>query len=392
MGHPPFFTAFTLFLGFFTLTLALPTNGLAITGQFTVEQRLVKTLKSDWPPKDLWRGLRKHHRPLPPAVSRIATHGGPSANATIKATPDEYNTEFVNEITIGNDTLFVDIDTGSSDFWVFSSQLPEQSQRNHRIYHPEKTGTKLPRQIWETSYGDGTRAAGNLFLDKASLAGLEVSSQAVQAATWVSYQFADKTVTDGVIVSPKKQKTWFGNIMGRLENPIFTACLKHKAPGFYDFGFIDKMKHIGNPSYLPVDSSRGWWETTFNGFSTGTNDDSTYRFKAVVDTSTTFMLLPKKITDQYYSSIIGSAFDRENGGWTFPCNATLPDFAVHVNDYKATVPGEHINWAQIPGTHICFGGLQPVDSSPAILGGTFLKSQFVIFDYDGPRMGFAAQR
>lgn len=104
------------------------------------------------------------------------------------------------------------------------------------------------------------------------------------------------------------------------------------------------------------------------------------------------MLLPKKITDQYYSSITGSAFDRENGGWTFPCNATLPDFAVHVNDYKATVPGEHINWAQIPGTHIYFGGLQPVDSSPAILGGTFLKSQFVIFDHDGPRMGFAAQR
>lgn len=83
--------------------------------------------------------------------------------------------------------------------WVFSSQLPEQSQRNHRIYHPEKTGIKLPKQIWETSYGDGTGAAGNVFLDKANLAGLEVSSQAVQAATWVSYQFADKTVTDGVI-------------------------------------------------------------------------------------------------------------------------------------------------------------------------------------------------
>lgn len=84
------------------------------------------------------------------------------------------------------------------------------------------------------------------------------------------------------IVTPKKQKTWFGNIMERLEKPIFTACLKHKAPGFYDFGFIDKTKHIGNPSYLPVDNSRGWWETTFNGFSSGPSDNSTYRFRAVV--------------------------------------------------------------------------------------------------------------
>ncbi|DAA79285.1 TPA_exp: putative aspartic-type endopeptidase [Trichophyton benhamiae CBS 112371] len=370
MWHSPFSTAFTLFLGFFTLTLALPTNSLATTGHFTIEQRLINTIKSDWPPKELWRGLRKHHRPLPPAVSRISRHGGSFANGTVKVTPDEYDTEFVNEITIGNDTLFVDIDTGSSDFWVFSSQLPEQSQRNHRIYHPEKTGIKLPKQIWETSYGDGTGAAGNVFLDKVNLAGLEVSSQ----------------------VTPKKQKTWFGNIMERLEKPIFTACLKHKAPGFYDFGFIDKTKHIGNPSYLPVDNSRGWWETTFNGFSTGPSDNSTYRFRAVVDTGTTFMLLPREITEQYYSSITGSAFDRENGGWTFPCNATLPEFAIHVNDYKAIVPGEHINWAQIPGTNTCFGGIQPVDRSPAVLGGSFLKSQFVIFDHDGPKMGFAAQR
>ncbi|OAL66440.1 hypothetical protein A7C99_1826 [Trichophyton rubrum] len=328
MEHSHLFTAFTIFLSFFTLTLALPTNSLATTGHFTIEQRLINTIKSDWPPKELWRGLRKHHRPLPPAVSRISRHGGSFANGTVKVTPDEYDTEFVNEITIGNDTLFVDIDTGSSD-------LQNQSRR---------IGSVFP-----------SCASSNM-------------------------------------VTPKKQKTWFGNIMEKLENPIFTACLKHKAPGFYDFGFIDKTKHIGDPSYLPVDNSRGWWETTFNGFSTGPNDNSTYRFKAVVDTGTTFMLLPREITEQYYFSITGSTFDRENGGWIFPCNATLPEFAIHINDYKAIVPGEHINWAQIPGTNICFGGIQPVDHSPAVLGGSFLKSQFVIFDHDGPKMGFAAQR
>ena len=115
MEHSHLFTAFTIFLSFFTLTLALPTNSLATTGHFTIEQRLINTIKSDWPPKELWRGLRKHHRPLPPAVSRISRHGGSFANGTVKVTPDEYDTEFVNEITIGNDTLFVDIDTGSSD-------------------------------------------------------------------------------------------------------------------------------------------------------------------------------------------------------------------------------------------------------------------------------------
>ncbi|EFR00643.1 aspergillopepsin A [Nannizzia gypsea CBS 118893] len=401
MRLSPYFTASAFLFRFLTFTQGLPTNKFATAGHFTVEQKGVNTYKSNWPPSELWRGLRKHHRPLQPAVSRMTMNGGHTVNGTVKATPDEYDTEFVNEITVGNDTLFVDIDTGSSDFWIFSSQLPEKSQQNHRIYHPEVTGTKIPKHIWDITYNDGTGAAGNVFLDKVSLSGLEVPSQAVEAATWVSYEFADQEVTDGIMgfgfdsfntVTPKKQKTWFSNIMEQLERPLFTACLKHRAPGFYDFGFIDENKHVGKLSYLPVDTSRGRWETTFSGFSTGKVDNSTYRFKAVVDTGTTFMLLPKQITEQYYSSIANSAYDRENGGWTFPCNATLPDFAIHINDYKAIVPGKHINWAQIPGADICFGGLQPVSNPPAILGGSFLKSQFVIFDYTGPRMGFAAQR
>ncbi|KAM5440066.1 hypothetical protein McanMca71_002685 [Microsporum canis] len=386
MGPFFYFTAYVSLL--FAFTQALPTINGATAGLFSIEQKQYRSNRVNWPPYELWRTLRKHHRPPPrgmTAVSRIKAYGEHTINGTVEVTPSEYDTEFVNEITVGNDTLYVDIDTGSSDFWVFSSQLPEQSQRNHRIYHPEETGTKLPKHTWESKYGDGTGAAGNVFLDKVNLAGLKVSSQAVEAATWVSYEFVDQQTTDGV--------------MGFGFDNFNLTCLKHQAPGFYDFGFIDGTKHVGKPTYLPIDSLRGWWETTFNGFSAGDIDNSTYRFKAVIginfelpDTGTTFMLLPKQITEQYYSTVPASMYDRNNGGWAFPCNTTLPNFTIHINDHKAIVPGEHIRWAQLPGTNTCFGGLQPVNNPPAILGGTFLKSQFVIFDYDGPKIGFAAQR
>ncbi|KAF3482470.1 aspergillopepsin A [Arthroderma uncinatum] len=403
MGFFSYIVALATTLAIFTE--AIPTEKRATAGHFTIQQTALYSNKNRWPPKDLWTVLRKHHRPLPPeykaAVSRIAIYENKKDGGSVKVTPSDYDAEFVNEITVGNDTVLVDIDTGSADFWVFSSQLPERSRRNHRIYHPDLTGTKLQKHTWELKYGDGTGAAGNVFQDKVSLPGLEVSSQAVQAATWVSYEFADQQTTDGILgfgfdkrnqVLPKKQRTWFDNIKQSLSKPIFTACLKHQAPGFYDFGFIDQDKHVGTPTYLPVDSSKGWWETTFNGFATGDIDNSTHSFKAIVDTGTTFMLLPKKITEQYYSTVPATAYDRKSGGWTFPCNTTLPDFAIHINEYKAVVPGEHIKYAPLPGTNTCFGSLQSLVSPPAILGGAFLKSQFVIFDHDGPRMGFAAQK
>ncbi|KAK2858462.1 hypothetical protein FQN49_004709 [Arthroderma sp. PD_2] len=403
MGLLFYITTLAATLG--AITEAVPTDKRAAAGQFTVQQTALRSNRHEWPPKDLWKDLKKHHRPpsraVVAAVSRIAALGNNKNNGTVKVTPSEYDTEFVNEITIGNDTVLVDIDTGSADFWVFSSQLPEVSRRNHHVYHPELTGTKLQKHTWELKYGDGTGAAGNVFLDKVNLGGLEVSSQAVQAATWVSYEFADQQTTDGIMglgfeklnmVVPKQQKTWFGNIKQTLAKPLFTACLKHKAPGFYDFGFIDQEKHVGKVTYLPVDSSKGWWETSFNGFATGNIDNSTHRFTAIVDTGTTYMLLPKKITEQYYSTFPAATYDSKNGGWVFPCNTTLPDFAIHINDYKAIVPGDHIKYAPLPGTNTCFGALQPVDNPPAILGGTFLKSQFVVFDHDGRRMGFAAQK
>lgn len=64
-----------------------------------------------------------------------------------------------------------------------------------------------------------------------------------------------------------------------------------------------------------------------------------------------------------------------------------------VGKYDAVVPGEKLNYAHTPdGGDTCHGGIQ---SNPgidlSIFGDIFLKSQFVVFDDEGPRLGFAAQ-
>jgi aspergillopepsin I len=57
------------------------------------------------------------------------------------------------------------------------------------------------------------------------------------------------------------------------------------------------------------------------------------------------------------------------------------------------LPSEHLNY--MPATRdnaTCFGGIQSNNGLGfAIFGDVFLKSQYVVFDSEGPRLGFAAQ-
>ncbi|WEW56518.1 hypothetical protein PRK78_001963 [Emydomyces testavorans] len=104
-------------------------------------------------------------------------------NGSVIATPEKDDESFLSPITIGNQTMLVNIDTGSADFWVFSSLLPEDQRKGHVYYTPGPDATKLDNYNWSVTYGDGTFAQGEVFLDNVTLGGVSVHSQAVEAAT-----------------------------------------------------------------------------------------------------------------------------------------------------------------------------------------------------------------
>lgn len=61
--------------------------------------------------------------------------------------------------------------------------------------------------------------------------------------------------------------------------------------------------------------------------------------------------------------------------------------------YKAVTPGKHIKMSAIDEEgSSCFGGIQSNSGmSFSIFGDVFLKSQYVVFDPEKPRLGFAPQ-
>ncbi|PYI02828.1 aspergillopepsin I precursor [Aspergillus sclerotiicarbonarius CBS 121057] len=342
------------------------------------------------------RALTKYGATVPESVKVAASEG------SVTTTPQSDDTEYLTPVTVGDSTLHLDFDTGSADLWVFSSELPSSEQTGHSLYTPSSSATKLSGYSWDISYGDGSSASGDVYRDTVTVGDVSTSKQAVEAASSVSSEFVEDTANDGLLglafssintVSPEAQTTFFDTVKSQLDSPLFAAYLKYHEAGVYDFGFIDDSKYTGSITYVDADSSEGYWGFSTNGYAVGDNDATSDGFSAIADTGTTLILLDDDVVSAYYEQVSDAQNSDSAGGYVFSCDDDLPDFTVVIGDYNAVVPGKYINYAPIEtGSSTCYGGIQSNSGvGLSILGDVFLKSQYVVFDSEGPQLGFAAQ-
>lgn len=230
-----------------------------------------------------------------------------------------------------------------------------------------------------------------------TIGGTIVKGQAIELANKVSAQFVSDD-NDGLVglafssintVRPVQQKTFFDNAKPSLASPLFAAYLPLNKNGAYDFGFIDTSKYTGSITYAPVDPSGGFWEFASTGYKVGSTTYSASGFTGIADTGTTLLLMSDAAVDNYYAVVSGASYDSNQGGYTFSCSASLPALSVKVGSGYATVPGKFINFGSVGGGK-CFGGLQSVGGGTQnIYGDVFLNANYVVFDSNGPRLGYA---
>lgn len=192
------------------------------------------------------------------------------------------------------------------------------------------------------------------------------------------------------MVHPQQQKTFFENVASSLDQPLFAADLKQNGPGVYDFGYIDKSKYTGNIVYTPVDSSKNYWTITTGSYAIN-GQDKGQALTGIVDTGTSLLLIEDDILSEYYGAVKGAQESTTEGGWVYPCSETLPSFSLVIGGYQATIPSSYLNYGTINST-TCYGGVQ---SSAGIgfdvFGDIWIKSQYVVFDKNGPQIGVASQ-
>ncbi|PWY85608.1 acid protease [Aspergillus eucalypticola CBS 122712] len=314
--------------------------------------------------------------------------------------------------------LKLDFDTGSADLWVWSNKLPStllSENKTHAIFDSSKSSTfkTLEGESWEISYGDGSSASGSVGTDDVNIGGVVVKNQAVELAEKMSSTFAQGE-GDGLLglafsnintVQPKSVKTPVENMILQDDIPksaeLFTAKLDTwrdtDDESFYTFGFIDQdlVKTAGEEVYYtPVDNSQGFW--LFNSTSATVNGKTINRSgnTAIADTGTTLALVDDDTCEAIYSAIDGAYYDQEVQGWIYPTDTAqdkLPTVSFAVGEKQFVVQKEDLAFSEAKTGYV-YGGIQSRgDMTMDILGDTFLKSIYAIFDVGNLRFG-AVQR
>ncbi|EPE28650.1 Acid protease [Glarea lozoyensis ATCC 20868] len=316
-------------------------------------------------------------------------------------------------------TLYLDFYTGSSDLWVWSTLLDSsaRSQPGHTTYDPSNSSTfkSMNGASWEIRYGDNSHASGAVGTDTITLGGLAVESQAIELAKDLSDQFL-QSPGDGLLglafgsintVQPNRVHTPVENLILQGSIPtssqVFAAKLgswrdaneDDQGQGFYTFGYIDQDTITASGQSLawtPISSSSGFWQfTSAQSTVNGTTVSQSSRNTAIADTGTTLALVSDAVCEAVYSAIPNAYYDYNSQGWVYPENTPLSDLPVvtiAVGQHQVIIQKEDLGFASVGDGNV-YGGIQSRGNLPFdILGDTFLKGIYAVFDQGNKRFGF----
>ncbi|KAK0613329.1 aspartic peptidase domain-containing protein [Immersiella caudata] len=357
------------------------------------------------------RALAKWGGSMPDALAAHAFSKSKGDTGVVSAQTFVHDREYLTPIEIGTppQTLMMDLDTGSSDFWVYSSETDATLLKNRTRYVPDDSSTSrlIPNSSWSIQYGDGSFASGDAYIDTITVGGIKVTDAVVESAKRVSESMATDMALNGIFglawglkseVTPPVP-TVYKKMSPLLRHNLFTADLRFHADGTYQFGAIDRSKFTGNIHWTPLIPNAAYWEFDYSAF----NVESSsvwywYNWTGIADTGTSLMMMNDDVVKYYYDQVKGAVLNETYNIWIFPCETALPDFSFGLGNgrgnWSATVPGRYINYTTYDhvtsGGNKCMGGIQGNGGANFnILGDVFLKAFYTVFDVAGKRVGFA---
>lgn len=267
----------------------------------------------------------------------------------------------------------------------------------HTQYDPTKSSTYAEDgRPWSIQYGDGSTASGVLGTDTVNLGGLDIKKQTIELAKKESSQFASDPI-DGLmglgfntITTVSGVKTPVDNLIsqGLITSPVFGVWLgkaKENGGGEYLFGGSNPDHYNGTLTTVPIDNSQGWWTITVDSLKAGGASVSG-SFDGILDTGTTLLLLTKTEANKVAAKY--GAEDNGDGTYTIDCDtSSFDDLDFSINGSTFKVPAEDLVFEEDGST--CYASFGYAGLDFAILGDTFLKNNYVIFNHEVPEVQIA---
>jgi hypothetical protein len=158
--------------------------------------------------------------------------------------------------------------------------------------------------------------------------------------------------------------------------------------GEITFGAADTSVIDGPLNYVAaVDNANGFWELPVDSASVGGKTVAIQPgVTAILDSGTSLMLLPAADADAVNLQIPGAVKNGET--YTIPCDASAPVSLTFGGKAYGVDPKNYVGAKNGTACTSNIVGRQTFGATEWLLGDTFLKNVYTLFDYDGARVGF----
>ena len=371
-------------------------------------------------------GLDIARRHVPDPVKRDALRRRQSQ--TVTETLANYGTLYFANVTVGTPAqdFALHIDTGSSDLWVNVPNSEICTERGDPCpisgtYDANSSSTyKYVNSLFKVSYVDGSGAAGDYATDTVSIGGKSITglqfgigyeSNSAEGILGIGY-IADEAQADTA-----RQKS-YPNLPqamangGLIQSNAYSLWLNDldANTGSILFGGVDTDKYTGSLGSVPIqkefDTYAEFLITLTNmGLTDGTttqNLTTDLPTVVILDSGSSLTYLPNDLTSAIYSAL-KVQYDQEqqlgacscslaNENITIDFTFTSPTISVPIDELVinpnqgTSQDRENPNSQGGPsgggggGSLDCVFGIAPAEGQTAVLGDTFLRSAYVVYD------------
>ncbi|OAL20799.1 hypothetical protein AYO20_11471 [Fonsecaea nubica] len=334
---------------------------------------------------------------------------------TVEQTLDNEQSLYYANITLGTpaQSLRMHIDTGSSDLWVnvASSSFCGSSQDpcEGGTYDSSASSTyKLVNDQFNISYVDGTGAAGDYVADTLQFGavtltdfqfGIGETSSSQQGVLGIGYMANEVQVQRaGLDPYPNLPEALVRG--GHIASNAYSLWLNDldASTGEILFGGVNTAKYEGELATIPIIPSNGVYAQltiALTGLVSSGNDlssSSSLPTAVLLDSGATLSYLPNDITQDIYNQV-QAVYQSDIGAAYAPCSLSSSTATIDFTFSGQTirVPFDELfldagtnNFGQPltfeNGEEACLFGIAPAQNSLAVLGDTFLRSAYVVYD------------
>ncbi|KAH9883233.1 aspartic peptidase domain-containing protein [Xylariomycetidae sp. FL2044] len=341
---------------------------------------------------------------------------------SIQATLDNEETLYFVNGTIGTPAQAVrmHLDTGSSDLWVNTPESDYCSMRSRPCdfagtYTANDSSTYEYVGSWfNISYVDGSGASGDYVSDTITIGestldrlqfGIGYSSSSGQGILGIGYPVNEVQVGRAGLEAYENLPMAMVSA-GQIQKNAYSLWLNDLDAnrGSILFGGVDTAQYIGDLQTLPIQADNGVFSEfmiTLTGVDVGnTSIASDEALAVLLDSGSSLTYLPDTMADAIYQAV-GAQYDPAQGAAFVPCSVgddsttldftfSAPKISVEMNELVldlVTTTGKRPTFTN--GVTACLFGISPAGSGTNVLGDTFLRSAYVVYDIDNNEISIA---